>query len=43
MKYCIPYYRMSQYKDTVDEVSVLATEPQELGGIVGFMNTRSAE
>jgi len=43
MKYCIPYYRMSQYKDTVDEVSVLATEPQELGGITGFMNTRAAE
>lgn len=43
MKYCIPYYRMSQYKDTVDEVSVLATEPREIGGITGFMNTRPAE
>jgi hypothetical protein len=40
MKYCIPYYTLSKYKDTVDEITVLATEKEELGGIKNFMETR---
>ena len=40
MKYCIPYYRNSKYKDTIDEVSVLATEKDELLGIQNFLKTR---
>ena len=40
MKYCIPYYTLSKYKDIVDEITVLATEKEELGGIKNFMETR---
>lgn len=43
MKYCIPYYRASNYNDTIDEVTVLATEKIEIGGIQGFMDTRPPE